>query len=33
MNLINYGERFFDELEIAKYRRKEVSVDVRNNFV
>ena len=33
MNLINYGERFFDELEIAKYRRKEVSVDVELNQI
>ena len=33
MNLINYGEKFFDELEIAKYKRKEVSVEVELNQI
>jgi len=33
MNLINYGEKFFDEVEIAKYRRKEVSVEVELNQI
>ncbi len=33
MNLIRYGERFFDELEIAIYKRRNVSVDVELNQV
>jgi len=33
MNLIRYGEKFFDELEIAIYRKKNVGVDVELNQV
>ncbi len=33
MNLIRYGERFFDELEIAIYKKKNVGVDVELNQV
>ncbi len=33
MNLINYGERFFDEIEIAKYRKREISVEVELNQI
>ncbi len=33
MNLIRYGEKFFDEIEIATYRKKETSVDIELNQV
>ena len=33
MNLIEYGEKFFDELEISTYRKREISVDASLNQV
>ncbi len=33
MNLIRYGEKFFDEIEIAIYRKRNVGVDVELNQV
>ncbi len=33
MNLIRYGEKFFDEIEIATHHKREVSVDIELNQV